>query len=597
LVGTLAVARGRARGPRGGLVLGALGIAGVLLGVLGEWAYAHTGASGVAMGRDLTIGWAFLGGGLLAWRRRPDNAWWRLLVAEGFAWFIPNLRGTGHPVLFAIGTVMGPVNDMIMLHMVAAFPSGRLGQGWRRRVVLGGYACAVVAGLVYMLMDDPASDWSPFACSPCRENALLLYPGPWPFLAVVVAGAAEAAAIAAATVALVVRLWATSTPAARRISAARWSAWTCCAVMLVTDAARNLPLPLSATGWGTLDWAGELSQAAIPLVLLLGALRARAATAAVGDLLVDLERRVSPGDLGATLSRALGDPSLQLGFWHPEVAGYSDAQGRPVRLPAGQEDCVIRLVTGSGQPLGVIVHDRALADLPGLVAAAGAAIRLGLENDRLRTELEARLQDVLSSRARIVEAADSARRQAERDLHDGAQQRLLGVGLLLERLQAQLVNGNGSAPLAAAAAARRELGTALEELRELARGIHPAILSQAGLAAALQTLAARSPVDVKVRGSCGRFGPSVEMTAYLVASESLANVAKHASASCAWICLEERRGRLFLEVADDGVGGADPAAGTGISGLADRVAAHGGTLQLQSPAGGGTRVLVELPCA
>ena len=596
MVGTGVMAGRTASRSRHALLHSALGVAGLLLSLLGEWSYARTGASAVAIGRDLAIGWAFLGGGLLAWQRWPDNACWRLVVAEGFAWFVPNLRGSGIPVLFAISTVLAPLNDMIMFHLVAAFPTGRLREGWRRRLVAGGYAGALVAGLAYLLIDDPATDWSPFACSSCNENVLLLFHGPWPFWAAIVLGTVEASAIAVVIVALVVRHWAKSTPAARRLTATRWSAWAGCAVMIATDGARELPLPLTAAGWSALDWVNALSQLAIPLCLLAGAAWAQTAGAAVGDLLVEIERRMPAGDLGPTLARALGDPSLQLAIWRPELVAYEDAQGRRVSLPVEEKDRVTRLVTGSGQPLAAIVHDRALADLPRLVASAGAAIRLGLENERLRDELESRLREVLESRARIVEAADAARRQTERDLHDGAQQRLLGVGMLLEKLEAELGKRAPSAALAVAGQARRELRTAVAELRELARGIHPEILSQAGLVAALPALANRCPGDVKVTVSCGRCQPSVEMTAYLVVSEGLANVAKHARASTVSVSVRQHDGRLALEIADDGVGGAILEEGTGIRGLAHRVAAQGGTLRLDSPVGGGTRMVVELPC-
>jgi signal transduction histidine kinase len=365
--------------------------------------------------------------------------------------------------------------------------------------------------------------------------------------------------------------------------------------MVAADFAHNLPLALSAAGWAAMDWLGDLSQLAIPLVLAFGVARLHAAGGALGDLLAELDRRVSHSRLTETLARTLGDPSLQLLFWRPESAGYVDAQGGPAVLPAGEDDRVTRVVSGSGQPLAAIVHDRALADLPRLVGAARAATRLGLENERLQAELEAQLREVRESRQRIVEAADAARRQAERDLHDGAQQRLLSLGLHLDRLESQL-RQEGGAAAAVAAEARRQLGTALEELRELARGIHPAILSQAGLAAALPSLAERAPIDVGVAVRCGRCRPSVEMTVYLVASEGLVNVARHAHATRASVCVDQRDGRMLVEIADDGVGGADPERGSGLRGLADRVAAHGGALRVHSPPGGGTRISAELPC-
>ena len=573
--------------------LAGLGLAGLVLGVAAEWQFARSGASPVDVGRDLAIGWLLLGGGLLAWRRWPDNACCRLVAAEGLAWFLPNLRGSTDVAVFTLGTVLAPLSDMILVHLVFAFPSGRLHGVWRRRAVLAGYGCALAVGAAFALVDSPAADWSSPTCSSCRVYALLLYPRPTALWGLVLLGVVAGAA-ALGTVLLTIRTWAISTAAARRISAARWVAWALCAVMVVADGAHNLPLALSAAGWAALDWLGDLSQLAIPLALGFGVARLHAAGGALGDLLAELDRRVSHSRLAETLARTLGDPSLQLLFWRTESAGYVDAQGGPAVLPAGEDGRVTRVVSGSGQPLAAIVHDRALADLPRLVGAARAATRLGLENERLRTELEAQLREVRESRQRIIEATDAARRQAERDLHDGAQQRLLSLGLHLHRLESQLQREGG--PAAAVAEARLQLGTALEELRELARGIHPAILTQAGLAAALSSLAERAPIDVRVAVRCGRCRPSVEMTVYLVASEGLANVARHARASRASVCVDQRDGGLVVEIADDGVGGADLERGSGLRGLVDRVAAHGGALWVHSPPGGGTRISAGLPC-
>jgi signal transduction histidine kinase len=243
------------------------------------------------------------------------------------------------------------------------------------------------------------------------------------------------------------------------------------------------------------------------------------------------------------------------------------------------------------------VHDPALLEDPALVDAVGAATRLAVQNERLQAEVRAQLEEVRASRARIVEAADAERRKVERDLHDGAQQRLVTLSLALAEAQARL-GPDGDPELAASLReAAEELRRALTEVRELARGIHPAILTEDGLVSALESLAEHSPVPATVSGSLdGRFAPAVEATAYFVVSEALANVGKYAEASEVRISVGRSNGHVTVEVRDDGVGGADPAKGSGLRGLADRVAAVGGRIEIDSPTGRGTTVSAQIPC-
>ena len=241
--------------------------------------------------------------------------------------------------------------------------------------------------------------------------------------------------------------------------------------------------------------------------------------------------------------------------------------------------------------LGVLVHDPAIeAEDPGLVEAVGNAARLALENERLAAEVRAQLEEVRASRLRIVEAADAERRRVERDLHDGAQQRLVALAM---RLQIAKLRSPGESELLDEATA--ELETAIGEVRGLARGIHPTILTETGLAAAVDALAERTPLPVVVDIDDQRYDPQVEAAAYFVIAEALTNVARHASATEARVAAAEEDGRLVITVADDGRGGADLAAGSGLRGLTDRMAAAGGTLTLISPGGSGTTVRADLP--
>ena len=217
------------------------------------------------------------------------------------------------------------------------------------------------------------------------------------------------------------------------------------------------------------------------------------------------------------------------------------------------------------------------------------------EVHRLNDELHARLAELAASRARIVTAGDVERRRLERNLHDGAQQRLVAISLSMRVALAQL-DADPAAARATLEAAGEELGLALAELRELARGLHPAVLTDRGLRAAVEMLAGRAPVPVEIADMpAGRLPEPVEAAAYYLIAEALTNVAKYARATAARVRVTADDASVLVEVSDDGVGGADPATGSGLRGLADRVEALGGTLEVASPAGTGTSLRAEIP--
>jgi signal transduction histidine kinase len=341
-------------------------------------------------------------------------------------------------------------------------------------------------------------------------------------------------------------------------------------------------------------WSGTFTGLAITLALSAGLLWGGAGRGAVADLVVELER-TPPGSVRAALARALGDPSLELALWLPERAAYVDAKGRPLTLPPNASDRAVTVLGPAEAPVAALVHDPALLERPALLTAAGAAARFALENERLQAELRLQLAEVHASRARIVEAGEEERRRLERDLHDGAQQRLLSLGLALQLARSELgPRPNGAATLLGEAEA--ELAAALEELRALAQGIHPAVLTEHGLGPALRTLAARSPLPVEIRHVPDERLPApVEAAAYFVVSEALANVAKHAHASAAFVSIARRGDSLEVEVQDDGVGGAEPRAGSGLAGLADRVHTLEGRLTIESKLGHGTCLRANIP--
>ena len=336
--------------------------------------------------------------------------------------------------------------------------------------------------------------------------------------------------------------------------------------------------------------------ASIPIAVLAALLQRRLARGAVAGLVVELEG-VAAVDLREALARALGDPSLELAYWVPAGARYVDAGGQPVALPEPESERAATVVEREGEPIAALIHDPALAENDELVQSVCAAAALTLENARLQAELRARLAELQASRARLVEATDTERRRIERDLHDGTQQRLVSIAMALGLAESKLA-ADQAAVQPVLREARDALAVALAELRELTQGIRPAILVERGLAAALDDLSRRAALPVRLEVAVGgRLPEQVESAGYFVASEALANAAKHSHASEVRLVASQEDGVVVLEIADDGIGGAASSGGSGLSGLADRVEALGGRLTVSSPPGRGTTLRAEIPCA
>jgi signal transduction histidine kinase len=316
---------------------------------------------------------------------------------------------------------------------------------------------------------------------------------------------------------------------------------------------------------------------------------------AMGTLMGGLNAAQERQSVRDAIAASLGDPSVVVVFKRPERDEWVDATGKRVELPDGRE---VTAISRDGEVIGALVHRPSLSDDPELLRGVADAAALALANERLEAELRARVAELQESRANIIAFGLAERRRLERDLHDGAQQRLVALSLQVNLARAKLEDDPATAATLLDSA-REELRQALDELRELARGIHPAILTDQGLGPAVDALADRSPVPVEVDGlPTGEVLPSqVEAVAYFVVSEALTNVAKYARASHASVRVRRLNGHAVVEVRDDGVGGADPASGTGLRGLADRVAALDGQLRIESPTGGGTVVRAYIPCA
>jgi len=504
----------------------ALWPAGLAFGVAAEWA-----GQPELIALDAAAGFALVFLGLVVWSRRPGSRAGPIMSATGFAWFLGTLWA---PAVFLH---RGPLAQLLI-----SYPGGRLSSRLQRVAVAAAYAYAA-AGVVAE-----------------SNSATIIF--------------------ALGLVALSARRYVEATGSERRARLASLVAAVAFGLALVAGA---IVRPRAGSDQAMVAWY-DLTVCLIAVGLAADLLWGRWAQAAVTGLVVDLGEPAAGGVLRDRLARALGDPTLVVGYWVPEQGRYVDEAGRPVELPAVGAGRAVTPVEDNGRRAAVLVHDLAVLDDPALLAAASSAARLAVANARLQAEVSARVGEVNASRRRIVEASDEQRGRFERELREGAERRLAHVAELL---------ADGGEPLADV---RAGLDAARAELREFAHGMHPETLTGRGLQGAVGELAGQSPVTVAVAVPATRFPPAVEAAAYFVCAESLTNVAKHAAASQVHLSIAQGNGRLRVVIADDGIGGADPSRSSGLRGLADRVEALGGSLAVDSPPGGGTRVMAELPC-
>lgn len=537
---------------------------------------------------DIGIGWLMIGCGLMgAWARPGQPAGGRLVLA-GFLWFVGTAMGSESPMQRTIGFAFGGYYDLVLAWLALSFP-GRSPVGRPGRAVLGVMAVLFLGQTVARLILSAPDAIGVTLADPEQALTVVLW------LDVI-----RAASVVAAGVLMAIRL-ARSPSAELRFVAPVLAAGAIAAVAggySASYALQTLGLIQEPSGdVVALAWAFNLARAAVPLAILAGVLRVRAARAAIVGAVTDLGDAPTIAALRDSLATALGDPTIEIFTWDPAGKTYLDGSGAAIgpddvgALDATPSLAVVRVDGGDSDPLALIVADRSLTDDPALMDAGVALTRLVIRHEAQSNRIRHQLDEVRASRVRIVEAADVERRRIERDLHDGLQQRMVALAMQLRAAETD--------PAARAEALR--LGSAevlglLDDVRELARGIHPAVLSEAGLGAAIRAAADRSPVPADVDLSLsGRGSPAAQATAYYVVSESLANVAKHASrASGVWVRASDGDGTLHVEVEDDGPGGAD-ATGHGLAGLADRVTALDGRFLVEGLLAGGTRITAELP--
>jgi signal transduction histidine kinase len=532
---------------------------------------------------ELAAGWGIIVAGLVFWERHRDNRCGPLFVAAGFAWFLPEWtnQGVGSAVGFTAGLVGVAACAPLVGHAALAYPTGRLKSYLDRATVSVAYA-----GALLLLGYLPASVFDPQAnyCFQCSRNLALVAGSPGLYDAFERYGLRIGIAWLAAMVVLIARRLAR----ARGLLAAPVAVPVAAFLALVLwDFQHRSGLRLEflgapADGFAVRAWRYE----ALALVLLAlgvswGLVRERRARSAVAKLVVELGRAPRPGALRDAFADALRDPTLELAYRRPDRAEYVNAQGLAVEVAPGPGQTLTPLLRGETR-VGVLVHDARLAEQRGLIEEVVSAARLALQNEQLQAEVYAQLEELRASRARIVEAADDERRQLERDLHDGAQQRIVALSLALQVLRSQLGPDPDAELDARIAAAQATLQRGLAELRELAHGIYPTALSDEGLAAALEALAEQAEVPIRLEALAeGRFPSAVENAAYFTIVEAIAG-AKEASLS-----VEHEADRLVIRVRSSS--NDRPADRTEI---ADRIGALNGRLT----AGDG-EIRAEIPCA
>jgi len=555
--------------------------AAVQFGVLVPILFPDEPVTGIGIAFRL-IGGSFAVCGLIAWHRRPDSRSGMLMAAAGLGFSAsPLLVQVQRAVPQTFATYLTDVWTVPFVALLLTYVTGGRVTSRVDRALVGTFvASLLVLQLVWMTFLD------------AHDNVFSAFPDDG--IANVVDKTQRSLVMVGCigTIVVIALRWFAASPARRRAllpSVAGCVALALFASLLIND--------LVGTGERseTHLWLAIVSLGLVPAAFLAGLLRSRLARAGLTDLFGEL-RTLRGADLQDALARAMGDEALVVARRDPRSAGYVDHAGRPVEMPSTAGERRIVPVQRDGREIAAVVYDASLDDDPQLVEAVSAAAAIALENEQLHDESRVRMAELRASRERLVAAGDDERRRLERNLHDGAQQRLVALSMQLRFLQSRIREDPATAEEIATTAST-ELAESLQELRELARGIHPAVLDH-GLEPALESLASRSAVPVGVRYEVtDEPPPAVALAAYFVVSEGLTNVAKYAQARRATVRVRSRAARLFVEVADDGVGGASAERGSGLRGLADRVEALDGRLEVSSPPGAGTILTAELPVA
>jgi signal transduction histidine kinase len=550
---------------------------------------------------DLILGPVFVG---LYWRhRRPYNRLGILLIALGLLGIPYILESATAPGLFGVGVMWEEVIYPMTVVVILAFPSGRL-DGVAERLILAGALLGVVLPVLIATLSDPhfTPSFSISGCHPaCPRNGLALFAKP-PWLPQLSNFRNYmSVAVPVAILGLYAWRWATARPPRRRALAIGAPIAVLFVVMQASYRMLFIVAPngLSISAQPIQNWL-QWTFAAARSLIWYGFLFALIAVELFAGrtlrrLVSDSLGRPSLDELEPMVREPLGDPGLRLGFWRPSASAWVGGGG-DVLAPPGPGQTLSE-VERDGRPAIAIVHDEQLSEDPELLQAAGAVALLALENAELDSAWKESLGELADSRSRLVRAGARERRKLERDLHDGAQQRLVAASIDLS-LAGELTGANADLHERVSAASA-EVEEALSELREVAHGIYPPALARWGLARAFEPLAARYHGKVTVlEADAGRFASEVEAAVYYCCLEAVQNAVKHAGPDArVSIRLYTDAERLHLEVRDDGPGfdPADAHDGIGLQNMRDRLGAAGGRVKVESCSGQGTLVAALAP--
>jgi signal transduction histidine kinase len=546
----------------------------------------YAGESELAAVLAVIAGLALVVAGVVTSLARRSRRVGDLALLAGCLWFAPFWAGWegGPPLVLSLGTLAAGFTFPLLVHLVVAFPTGVLRSTGSRALVFAAYVEAALSALGRALFRDPFFD--PTCWDNCTDNVFLVRSLPDLSRAIQDVDVWFAVAAATALAAVCVRRLAAASAPARRTLGPVLAGGIALAAATIAHSVALTRLAAEDPSDGAFQAIFLVGCAAV-VVIALGLpwalVQARIQRRSVTRIGADFGEAPSPGSLQSALARAIGDPELRIAYWLPGAQRYVDGHAQPVRQPVPVSGREVTQLVRDGRQVAVVTHTAAVADLEREI---GAAVRLALENERLQAEVLAQLQDLRVSRTRIVETGDAERRRLERDLHDGAQQRLLALSYDL-RLARAGAAADGDEELARMLdAAGDETAAALDELRELAHGIYPAILTEAGLAPALEALADEAPLPVELEEVASeRQPPAVETTAYVTVAEAIEDAARR-DAPFVSVRVPSADGRLSITAEDAGKPRTH-----GLPHLADRVGAVGGTLEL------GDRILrAEIPC-
>ena len=537
--------------------------------------------------------------GCYAWHRRPNERFGPLLIVAGLLWFVTTLAESDSSVLYSIGRIAAWFVEVQLIYLILSFPSGRLPARVDRALVWAAAGLVAVLYLPTALIDASYPLPAPYtSCQDgCPANAFFVLDSEPGFVDSLVRPLREILTV-------LLFLAVTARVGARVRGATRLMRRTLSPVLAValarsgvfaTAVAVRRAAPDSAAA-DALIWIIALGLPAMAVGFFVGLVRWRLFVAEALQVLgLRLQSGTDAAGLRDVLAEALDDPSLWLAY--PRAAGWVDADGLPVELPTPESERCVTEVRDGDRRIAAIVHDDALRDQQQLVDAAAAYARIALENQHLGAKVESSLRELRESRARILTTADRERRRIERDLHDGAQQRLVALRIKLELAEA-LVREDQASGLAELRTLGSDVDDTLDEIRSLARGVYPAPLVDQGLAGALRMAALHTALPAEIRpDGIERYPPEIESAVYFCCLEALQNASKHArGATGVTVSLAEDDAlRFYVRDDGDGFDVQRTAGGAGLANMRDRLAAIGGELTIDSTPGQGTAVRGSVP--